>query len=129
MANIVKTTLCLAGTLLVVVGVQHFTASPVVLQASFDSVAGNVEWLELRADGSFDHTSAGLLSETVTSGRYTQTDSFIYLDRLPEGGVLQCKTLRVEASSVFDTGKGLWQVGPTDRIDSTLAGLRIVYQE
>jgi hypothetical protein len=129
MANIVKITLCFAGALLAVVGVQHFTASPVVLQASVDSVAGHGEWLALRADGSFDHTSAGLLSETVTRGSYTRTGSFIYLDRLPEGGALQRKTLLLEASPAFDTGKGLWQVEPTGRIDSTLAGLRIVHQE
>ncbi|HEX8656743.1 MAG TPA: hypothetical protein VF690_04385 [Hymenobacter sp.] len=129
MAHLLKTTLCLAGALLAVVGVQHFTASPVVLQASVDSVAGNGEWLTLRADGTFDHTSAGLFSETITHGRYTRTDRLIQLDRLPEEGALQRKTLRVSASPAFETGKGLWQVGSTGRIDSTLTGLRIVYHE
>ena len=129
MANIVKTTLCIAGALLAVVGVQHFMASPVVLQASVDSVAGNAEWVALRANGTFDHTSAGMFSETITHGRYTRTGSLIHLDRLPEEGALERRTLRVEASSAFATGKGLWQVEPTGRIDSTLAGLRIVHEE
>ena len=129
MAHIVKTTLCLAGALLAVVGVQHFTASPVVLQASFDTVAGYGEWLALRANGTFDHTTAGMFSETITRGRYTRTGSIIHLDRLPEEGALERRTLRVEASPAFTTGKGLWQVGPTGRIDSTLAGLRIVHEE
>ena len=129
MAHIFKTTLCLAGALLTVVGVQHFTASPVVLQASFDTVAGYGEWLALRANGTVDHTTAGMFSETITHGRYTRTGSLIHLDRLPEEGALERRTLRVEASSAFATGKGLWQVEPTGRIDSTLAGLRIVHEE
>ncbi|MBF9239271.1 hypothetical protein I2I05_17905 [Hymenobacter sp. BT683] len=129
MANIVNITVGVAVSLLVVVGAQHYMASSVVLQASVDSVAGTAEWLELRANGTFDHTSAGLFSETITHGRYTRTDGLIHLDRLPEGGTLKRKTLRVEASSAFATGKGLWQVGPTGRIDSALAGLRIVHEE
>ena len=129
MAHIVKTTFCLAGALLAVVGVQHFTASPVILQASFDTVAGYGEWLALRANGTFDHTTAGMFSETITHGRYTRTGSLIHLDRLPQEGALERKTLQVEASSAFATGKGLWQVEPTGRIDSTLAGLRIVHEE
>ena len=129
MANIVKITVGVAVSLLVVVGGQHFMTSPVVLQASVDSVAGNAEWLALRANGTFDHTTAGLFSETITHGRYTQTDSLIHLDRLPEGGALKRKTLRVGAPPAFNTGKGLWQVGPTGRIDSSLAWLKIVHQE
>ena len=129
MANIVKITVCVAVSLLVVVGVQHFMTSPVVLQASFDSVVGNAEWLALRANGTFDHTSAGLFSETITHGRYTRTDSLIYLDRLPEFGTLKRKTLRIGGPPAFDTGKGLWQVGPTGRIDSSLSWLKIVHQE
>ena len=129
MANIFKITVGVAVSLLVVIGVQHFMVSPVVLQASVDSVAGNAEWLELRANGTFDHTSAGMFSETITHGRYSRTGSLIHLDRLPKEGVLERKTLRVEASSAFATGKGLWQVEPTGRIDSTLAGLRIVHEE
>ena len=129
MATLVKTTLCLAGALLAVVGVQHFAASPVVLQVSVDSVAGNGEWLALRADGTFDHASAGMFSETITHGRYTRTDSLIQLDRMPEFGALKRKTLRVGAPPAFETRKGLWQVGPTGRIDSTLSWLRIVHLE
>jgi hypothetical protein len=129
MANIVKATVCVAVSLLVVVGVQHFLASPVVLQASVDSVAGNAEWLALRADGTFDHTSAGLFAETITHGRYSRTDSLIHLDRLPEFGALKRKTLRVGAPAAFGSGRGLWQVGPTGRIDSSLSWLKIVHQE
>ena len=129
MAHIVKTTFCLAGALLAVVGLQHFTASPVVLQASFDTVAGYGEWLALRANGTFDHTTAGMFSETITHGQYTRTDSLIQLDRLPEDGVLERKTLRVSASPVFETGRGIWQVGPTGRIDSSLSRLRIIRLE
>ncbi|WP_223654319.1 hypothetical protein [Hymenobacter psoromatis] len=127
MANIIKTTVGLAGALLLAVGFQHFTASPVVLQASTDSVAGYGEWLELRADGTFDYTSAGLFSEDIIRGRYTRTDSLIQLDQLPEGGAVKRKTLRVSTSPAFETGKGIWQVGPTGRIDSTLSRLRIVH--
>ena len=130
MANIVKVTLCIAGALSAVVGIQHFMASPVSLQASVDSVVGNAEWPALRADGTFDNTSAGMFSETITRGRYTRTDSLICLDRLPEEGGLKRKKLRVGGPPAFETGfekgKGLWQVGPTGRIDSTLAYLRIV---
>lgn len=129
MANIVKTTLCIAGALLAVVGVQHFMASPVVLQASVDSVAGNAEWVALRANGTFDHTSAGMFSETITHGRYTRTGSLIHLDKLPEMGALKRKTLRVGGPAAFNTGKGLWQVGPTGRIDSSLVWLKIVHQD
>ena len=129
MAHIVKTTLCLAGVLLAVVDVQHFRAIPVVLQASVDSVVGNAEWLALRANGTFDHTSAGLFSETITRGRYTRTGRLIHLDQLPELGALKRKTLRVGGPPAFATGKGLWQVGPTGRIDSSLAWLKIVHQE
>ena len=129
MANIVKTTLCVAGALLAVVGVQHFMASPVVLQASVDSVVGSAEWLALRANGTFDHTSAGLFSETITRGRYTRTGRLIHLDRLPELGALKRKTLRVGGPPAFYSGKGLWQVGPTGRIDSSLAWLKIVHQD
>ena len=128
-AHLLKTTLCAAGALLAVVGVQHFTASPVVLQASVNSVAGNGEWLALRADGTFDHTSASLFSEISTHSRYTRTDRLIQLDGLPEEGALQRKTLRVGVSPASETGKGLWQVGPTCCINSTRAGLKIVYHE
>ncbi|MCR5890961.1 hypothetical protein LRS06_24875 [Hymenobacter sp. J193] len=119
----------LAVSLLVVVSVQYCLTSAVILHAACDSVAGNGEWLELRADGTFDHTSAGLFSQTITHGRYTRTDSLLHLDRLPEFGSLQRKTLRISASSLFETGKGLWQVGPTGEIDSTLSRLIIVYQK
>jgi len=125
----VKITVGVAVFLLVVIGVQHFMASPVVLQASVDSVAGNAEWLALRANGTFDHTRAGMFSETITHGRYTRAGSLIHLDRLPEEGALARKTLRVVTSAAFPTGKGLWQVDPTGRIDSTLAGLKILHEE
>jgi hypothetical protein len=127
MANIIKTTLGLAGALLLVVGLQHFTASPVVLQASTDAVAGYGEWLELRADGTFDHTSAGLFSQDITRGRYTRTGNLICLDQLPAIRAVKRKTLRVSTSPAFETGKGIWQVGPTGRIDPTLSRFRIVY--
>ena len=129
MANIVKITVGVAVSLLVVIGVQHFMASPVVLQASVDSVAGNAEWLKLRANGTFDPTSAGMFSETITHGRYTRTGSLVHLDKLPEMGALKRKTLRVGGPPAFNTGKGLWQVGPTGRIDSSLVWLKIVHQD
>lgn len=129
MANIIKTTVCLAGCLLAAVGFQHFTASPVVLFASFHPVAGSGDWLELRANGTFNYTSAGLFSETITHGRYTRTNGLIRLDRLPKDGALLRHTLLVSTSPDFETGKGIWQVGPTGRIDSTLASLNIIPSE
>lgn len=111
---------------MVVVGFQQLTASPVVLFASYHPVAGNGDWLELRADGTFDYTSAGLFSEDITHGHYTRKDSLIQLDRLPKSGVLQRKTLQMQTSSAFETGEGIWQVGPMGRVDSTLASLNII---
>jgi|GEM_PF-2662478 len=103
---------------------EWFGASPVVLFASYDSGVGG-SWLELRANGTFDYTSAGLFSETVTHGHYTQADSLIRLDRLPKNGVLRRNNLVVRTSPAFETGQGLWQLGPTGRVDTTLPGFNI----
>jgi hypothetical protein len=78
------------------VAVQRSTASPVVLQALVNSVARNGECLALRANGTFDHVSAGTFSETVARGCYARTGSLIHLNGLPKLGAFKRKTLRLK---------------------------------
>ena len=95
-------------------------ASPVVLFASYDSGVGGTR-LEFRADGTYRYENAAFVSEDVVTGRYTRTDSLIRLDRLPKTGMLKRHTLLVRPSPATETGYGIWQVGATGLVDSSLA--------
>ncbi|SFQ82651.1 hypothetical protein [Hymenobacter arizonensis] len=93
--------------------------SPIVLFASYDSgVAGTM--LVFQADGTFRYENSAFIATDVVTGHYTRTDSLIRLDRLPKTGLLKRQTLLVRPSPFTETGHGIWQVGPTGRVDSTL---------
>ena len=97
--------------------------SPVVLFASYRSGAGGASWLTFRADSTYQFTDANLASETVTSGRYTLTDSIIVLDRLPKAGLLKSNKLLVQYIPNHDsanTGNMVWQTTKSGKADSTL---------
>ncbi|RZK34913.1 MAG: hypothetical protein EOO61_12795 [Hymenobacter sp.] len=97
--------------------------SPVVLFASYSSGAGGGSWLTFRADSTYQFTDANLVSETVTSGRYTLTDSIITLDRLPTTGLLKSNKLLVRYIPNHDsahTGNMVWQTTKLGKADSTL---------
>lgn len=97
-------------------------SSPVILFASYDSgMAGS--WLELRADGTYQFTSAAFISETVTQGRYTLMDSIIQLNRLPSKSLLKSTKLLVRYSPEHtpeSTGKTVWQLNKAGIVDSSL---------
>ena len=97
--------------------------SAVVLFASYRSGAGGASWLTFRADSTYQFIAAGLLSETVTTGRYTRTDSIILLDRLPKAGLLKSKRLLVRYLPTHDAGHTrnlVWQTIASGKADSTL---------
>lgn len=100
--------------------VPEVPASPVLLFASYESGV-NGTLLKFQADGSFRYENLGFGPTDVVTGRYTRTDSLIRLDRLPKTGMLKRNTLLVRPSPFTETGQGIWQVGPTGRVDSTLA--------
>jgi hypothetical protein len=101
--------------------VPEAPASPVLLFASYDSGV-NGTLLKFRLDSTFQYENLGFYGSTdVVIGRYTRIDSIIRLDRLPKTGMLKRTTLLVRPSPFTETGQGIWQVGPTDHVDSTLA--------
>lgn len=100
--------------------VPEVPTSPVILFASYDSgVNGTV--LKFQVDGTFQYENLGFGPSDVVTGHYTRTDSLIRLDRLPKTGMLKRNTLLVRPSPYTETGQGIWQVGPTGHVDSTLA--------
>lgn len=100
--------------------VPEAPTSPVLLFASYKSGV-NGTLLKFQADGTFRYEDLGFGPTDVVTGRYTRTDSLIRLDRLPKTGMLKRNTLLVRSSPFTETGQGIWQVGPTGRVDSTLA--------
>lgn len=94
--------------------------SPVLLFASYESGV-NGTLLKFRLDSAFQYENLGFGATDVVTGRYTRTDSLIRLDRLPKTGMLKRHTLLIRPSPYTETGQGIWQIGPTDRVDSTLA--------
>ena len=100
--------------------VPEAPASPVLLFASYESGV-NGTLLKFRLDSTFQYENLGFGPTDVVTGRYTRTDSLIRLDRLPKTGMLKRNTLLVRPSPFTETGQGIWQVGPTGRVDSTLA--------
>ncbi|MBO2012985.1 hypothetical protein [Hymenobacter negativus] len=92
-------------------------ASPVLLFASYDSGV-NGTLLQFQADGTFRYENLGFGSTDVVTGHYTRTDNLIRLDRLPKTGMLKRYTLLVRPSSFTETGEGIWQVGPTGRVEA-----------
>ena len=93
--------------------------SPIVLFASYDSGVGGT-MLVFRADGTFCYENSAFIASDVVTGHYTRTDSLIRLDRLPKTGLLQCQTLMVCPAPASETGRGVWQVASSGRVDSTL---------
>lgn len=100
--------------------VPEATTSPVILFASHESGV-NGTLLKFQVDGTFQYENMGFGPSDVVTGRYTRTDRFIRLDRLPKTGMLKRNTLIVRPSPFTETGQGIWQVGPTGHVDSTLA--------
>jgi hypothetical protein len=96
--------------------------SPVILFASYDSGVGG-SWLTFRADSTYQFTEAGFLSDTVTTGHYTRTDSVILVDRIPKTSLLKSKRLLVRYLPLHDslhTGNMVWQTDKSGKVDSTL---------
>ena len=100
--------------------VPEAPASPVLLFASYESGV-NGTLLKFRLDGTFQYENLSFGPTDVVTGHYRRTDSLIRLDRLPKTGMLKSNTLLVRPSPFTETGQGIWQVGPTGRIDSMLA--------
>lgn len=100
--------------------VPEAPASPVLLFASYESGV-NGTLLKFRRDSTFQYENLGFGGSDIVTGRYTRTDSLIRLDRLPKTGMLKCNTLLVRPAPFTEKGQGIWQVGPTGRVDSTLA--------
>jgi hypothetical protein len=100
--------------------VPEAPVSPVLLFASYDSGV-NGTLLKFHADSTFQYENLSFGPADVVTGRYTRTNGLIQLDRLPKTGMLKRKTLLVRPSPATETGQGIWQVGPTGRVDSTLA--------
>jgi hypothetical protein len=100
--------------------VPEAPVSPMLLFASYDSGV-NGTLLKFYADSTFRYENLSFGPTEVVTGRYTRIDSLIRLDQLPTTGMLKCKTLLVRPSPKTETGQGIWQVGPTGRVDSTLA--------
>ena len=113
-------TLALFGYALFRYLVPEAPASPVLLFASYESGV-NGTLLTFRRDSTFEYEKLGFDGSEVVTGRYTRTDGLIRLDRLPKTGMLKRNTLLVRPSPFTETGQGVWQVGPTGRVDSTLA--------
>jgi hypothetical protein len=121
----------LSALLLGVVGVTlllyvclHYRAgqapsSPVVLFASYESGV-NGTLLKFHTNGTFEYENMGFAGSDIVAGYYTRTDSLIRLDRLPQTGLLKRATLLVRSAPFTETGQGIWQLGATGRVDSTL---------
>jgi len=93
---------------------MKYPTSPIILFASYDSGVGGT-MLVFRADGTFRY-----IATDVVTGHYTRTNGLIRLDQLPKTGLLKRQTLLVRPSPFTETSHGIWQVGLTGRVDSTL---------
>lgn len=121
----------LSARLLGVVGVAvllyvwlHYRASqapssPVVLFASYESGV-NGTLLKFHKNGMFEYENMGFAGSDIVTGHYVRTDSLIRLDRLPQSSLLKRATLLVHPAPFTETGQGIWQLGATGRVDSTL---------
>jgi hypothetical protein len=99
---------------------------------AFLAIAAGSYWLLKRqmnsssakkADSTYQFTEAGFLSDTVTTGHYTRTDSVILVDRIPKTSLLKSKRLLVRYLPLHDslhTGNMVWQTDKSGKVDSTL---------